>query len=80
MKSIRERELQFDEATGEEIEVEARETIHIKQSRTDPESGAFHKGEKQKCFAYSHQTFCDRHGYVVSHTTVAGNMQRNHKR
>ena len=74
LKSIRERELQFDEATGEEIEVEARETIHIKQSRTDPESGAFHKGEKQKCFAYSHQTFCDRHGYVVSHTTVAGNI------
>lgn len=74
LKSIRERELQFDEATGEEIEVEARETIHINQSRTDPESGAFHKGEKQKCFAYSHQTFCDRHGYVVSHTTVAGNI------
>ena len=43
LKSIRERELQFDEATGEEIEVEPRETIHIKQSRTDPESGAFIK-------------------------------------
>lgn len=74
LKNVREKELQFDEKTGEEIEIEVGETRHIKQSKTDPESGNFHKGEKQKCFAYSHQTFCDRHGYVVSHTTVAGNI------
>lgn len=74
LKSIQEKELQFDEVTGEEIEVEVGKTVHIKQSKTDPESGNFHKGEKQKCFAYSHQTFCDRHGYVISHTTVAGNI------
>lgn len=43
-------------------------------SRTDPESGLFHKGEKEKCFAYSHQTACDKNGYVIACTTVPGNV------
>lgn len=42
----------FDEETGEVIENV--ETKHIKESTTDPESVLFHKGEKEKCFAYSH--------------------------
>lgn len=45
----------FDEATGELIE--NKDTKHIKESITDPESGCFHKGEKEKCFAYTHQVF-----------------------
>ena len=72
LKEARDTEYQFDEETGEEIEV--RPTKHIKQSRTDPESGLFHKGEKERCFAYSHQTFCDRHGFVVRFKTVPGNV------
>ena len=43
-------------------------------SKTDPESGCFHKGEKEKCFAYSHQTFCDRNGFVLASVCVAGNV------
>lgn len=74
LKNTADIEYQFDEKTGEEIEVEVKETRHIKQSKTDPESGLFHKGEKEKCFAYSHQTFCDRHGFVVGFRTVPGNV------
>lgn len=35
----------FSEETGEVIENV--ETKHIKESKTDPESGCFHKGEKE---------------------------------
>lgn len=41
----------FDEETGELKE--NIETKHIKESLTDLESGCFHKGEKEKCFAYT---------------------------
>lgn len=60
----------FDEETGELIE----ETKSIKYSTTDPECGLFHKGEKEKCFAYSHQTICDGNGFVLANTTVPGNI------
>lgn len=69
---IRKTEVIFDEETGEEKEIA--ETKHIKQSPVDPESGVFHKGEKQKCYAYSHQTFCDINGFVLTHTTIPGNV------
>ena len=46
----------------------------ISESTTDPESGCFHKGEKERCFAYSHQTFCDRHSFVLSVVSVPGNV------
>lgn len=72
LKSIEREEIEFDEKTGE-IKKNT-DTKHIKQSKTDPESGCFHKGEKEKCFAYSHQTFCDRNGFVLSVTTVPGNV------
>lgn len=44
-----------------------------KQSTTDPESGWFHKGEHKEVFAYSVQTACDRHGWVISYTVHPGN-------
>lgn len=62
----------FDEETGEEIQVTAKKIIS--ESTTDPESGCFHKGEKEKCFAYSHQTFCDRNAFVLTVKTVPGNI------
>ena len=34
----------------------------------------YHKGEKEKCFAYSHQTFCDKNGFVLTSLTVPGNV------
>ena len=65
-------EVIFDEETGEEIKVA--KTKEITVSDHDPESGLFHKGEKQKCFAYAHQTFCDKRGFVLTVKTVPGNV------
>lgn len=72
LKDIQKAEIMFDEETGEIIE--NIETKHIKESLTDPESGCFHKGEKEKCFAYTHQTFCDKNGFVLVSTIHPGNI------
>lgn len=70
--SMNRTEYAFDQDSGEEIKVTAKRTIH--ESTTDPESGCFHKGEKEKCFAYSHQTFCDKNAFVLTVKTVSGNI------
>lgn len=44
-----------------------------KQSCTDPESGLFHKGEHDKCFAYVTNTACDRHNFILDFEVGAGN-------
>ncbi len=72
LKEINKTEVMFDEETGKIKKCE--NTKHIKESKTDPESGCFHKGEKEKCFAYSHHTFCDKNGFVISHITIPGNI------
>lgn len=72
LKEISKTEVMFDEETGE-VKV-CKEKKHIKESKTDPESGCFHKGEKEKCFAYSHHTFCDKNGFVIAHITIPGNI------
>ena len=46
----------------------------IKESTTDPESGLFHKGEHKKCFAYTAQTGCEKHGYIMGVTVNPGNV------
>ena len=61
-----------DEETGKEVKKTS--TKIITESTIDPESGCFHKGEKEKCFAYSHQTFCDKNSFVLAVTTVPGNV------
>ena len=43
------------------------------QSTTDPESGWFHKGEHKDVFAYSIETACDRHGWILDFTVHPGN-------
>lgn len=70
--SLNKKEIMFDEETGEVIE--NKDIKHIKESLTDPESGCFHKGEKEKCFAYNHQVFCDKNGFVLAKTTSPGNI------
>lgn len=72
LKKLSKKEIMFDEETGEVIE--NIETKHIKESLTDPESGCFHKGEKEKCFAYSHHVFTDKNGFVVAKETIPGNV------
>lgn len=49
-------------------------TKTIKESTTDPESGVFHKGEHQKCFAYVTNTACDRHNFILDFELGAGNI------
>lgn len=72
IENVTRTEYTFDEATGEIKE--EKKTKHIKESTTDPECGLFHKGEKQKCFAYSHLTYSDKHGYVLFTHTEPGNI------
>lgn len=45
-----------------------------KVSETDPESGWFHKGEHKQVFAYSIQSACDRHGWMLGYTVHPGNI------
>ena len=45
----------------------------VTKSTTDPESVVFHKGEYKKCFAYTAQTACGEHGYVMDVTVNSGN-------
>lgn len=66
----------YDDELLEEINKDREEhgKKSIKASKTDPESGCFHKGEKQKCFAYTNLTFFDRHGFVLHNTVAPGNQ------
>ena len=50
------------------------EMKNSKQSKTDPESGLFHKGEHEKCFAYVANTACDRHNFILDYEVGAGNI------
>ena len=45
----------------------------IRQSTTDPESGWFRKGEHKEVFAYSIQTACDSHGWILGYEVNPGN-------
>ena len=72
IKTLVNEELDFNEVTGEE-EIK-RKTKHIKVSTTDPDSGHYHKGEHEQCFAYTHNTCSDKNGFVIAKVTTAGNV------
>ena len=46
----------------------------VKASITDPDSGWFHKGEHKEVFAYSVQTACDKHGWILGYDVNPGNL------
>lgn len=50
------------------------ETVTKTVSKTDPESGLFHKGEHKKCFAYGAHTACDKNNFVLAVKVSAGNV------
>ncbi|MFI3129056.1 MAG: IS1182 family transposase [Bacillota bacterium] len=52
---------------------QVQEMKDIKESKTDPESGWFHKGEHKEVFAYATETACDRHGWILGYTIHKGN-------
>lgn len=47
---------------------------NTKVSTSDSESGLFHKGEKERCFAYNANTACDKNGYILGTYVLAGNI------
>lgn len=53
---------------------EKKEPATIKTSTTDPESGWFRKGEHKHVFAYSVETACDKHGWILGYTVNPGNL------
>jgi transposase len=50
------------------------ETKEITVSKSDPESGLFHKGEHKKCFAYTAHTACDKNNFVLHTEITPGNV------
>lgn len=50
----------FDDDDGNNQGPNGSVSQEIKESTTDPESGMFHKGEKENCFAYTASVACDR--------------------
>ena len=52
----------------------AEKTKKITQSKTDPESGLFVKGEHQRQFAYEAHTACDKNGFVLEAVVTPGNV------
>ena len=57
-------------APDEEIPDDAKT---VKYSTTDPESGWFRKGEHKHVFAYSVETACDKHGWILGYSVHPGN-------
>lgn len=72
VKEIINEELDFSEETGEEVT--RIKTKHIKKSTTDPDSGHYHKGEHEQCFAYTHNTCSDKNAFVLAVETTPGNV------
>ena len=85
-ETIRQEAMFYEEALEEELnrdreerrkkrlkKKEKNEEKEVKKSDTDPESGWFHKGEHKSVFAYSVQTACDRHGWILSYAVNPGN-------
>jgi transposase len=46
----------------------------VKESTTDPESGLFHKGEKERCFAYTVSVACDQNNFILGARAAPGNV------
>ena len=49
-------------------------TKTIKKSTTDPDCGLFHKGEHQKCFAYTAHVACDKNNFILKSDISPGNI------
>lgn len=63
-----------DDNTGEGGYSSKSKTKEIKESTTDPESGLFCKGEKERCFAYTVSVACDRNSFVLGIKVAPGNV------
>ncbi|WP_113672018.1 IS1182 family transposase [Vallitalea guaymasensis] len=43
-------------------------------STSDPDAGMFHKGEKERCFAYNINTACDDSNFILNYEVTPGNV------
>lgn len=59
--------------TSKKKQARKKKEKHIKQSKSDPESGWFRKGEHKNVFAYSVETACDINGVVLGYSVHPGN-------
>ena len=50
------------------------EEVTVTKSKTDPESGMFHKGEHQRDFAYTAHVACDRRNFILNSVVTPGNV------
>ncbi|EEO6567620.1 IS1182 family transposase, partial [Listeria monocytogenes] len=86
-KLIRKETRVYQEVLEEEINVsrvaegkkpfarkENQEEKEIKISNTDPESGYYVKGEREKQFAYSFHTACDTNGFILGSIVTPGHI------
>lgn len=65
----------FDDDNDDSSDNQAAQTTkEVKDSTTDPESGLFHKGEKERCFAYTASVACDPNNFVLAVKAAAGNV------
>lgn len=56
------------------IWVKKTEYKEVKISKTDPDSGMLYKSEKEKCYAYSFHTACDKNGFILGIDVTAANV------
>lgn len=56
------------------FEFDSRELKEKRISTVDPEAGYFVKGEKEKQFAYSAHTACDKNGFILGTIVTPGNI------
>lgn len=72
-----EEEINQDRIAHGKKPLEKKSEVPVKEVRistTDPESGLFVKGEKERVFAYSFHTACDRNGFVLGARVTAGSV------
>ena len=50
------------------------ETKEVKVNKTDPDSGILNKSGKEKCFAYSFHTACDKNGFILAAKVTSANL------
>ena len=64
---------QLDKEIDQDRKKHRKKLQNKKVSKTDSESGWFHKGDHKEVFAYNIQAGCDKYGWVLGYTVQAGN-------
>lgn len=64
----------FDNDDDDDPENKQSAPKEVTESTTDPESGLFHKGEKERCFAYTVTVGCDRNNFILGLQAAPGNV------